>query len=292
MRNREMVMRKVRFVALGLLAVGSISQAAAHAPLASASAASSDGRLAIVPGARPALVAASIPRSTSYNWAGYVQRGPAHTFTLVKDTWKVPTLTKVTAAETAESDWVGIDGATDETLIQDGTLAATVGGKAQYFAWTEILPAAEVPLTLAIKPGDSVTALVQETSLNEWVMTVKDNTTGKSGSRKVSYTTPGESAEAIHERPCDKAPCNVASDYLTMATTTNIGFDSGYLSITAAGKTPVFTPLLVTAPGGLNEIVMSNSLTSKSLATPSLPDSDHDGFVVADSSTAPKAPTP
>jgi Peptidase A4 family len=283
-------MRKTRFAVLCLFGVGSVFLALAHAPLTSTSATSSEARLAIVPGARPALVADGIGRSTSFNWAGYVQLGPAHTFTLVKDTWKVPKLTKVSAATTAESDWVGIDGATDNTLVQDGTLVATIGGKAQYLAWTEILPAAEVPLVLVIKPGDSVTALVQEKALNKWVMTVKDNTTGKSGSRTVSYATPGESVEAIHERPCDKSPCNVASDFVTLAATTNVTFDPGSLSTTAAGKTPVYTPLLVTAPGGLNDVIMSNSPTSKPLATPSAPDSDHDGFVVADSSTAPKPP--
>jgi hypothetical protein len=282
-------MRKARLVALGILAVGSVFLAVEHAPLASA--ASANGRIAIVPGAPPATVAGGIVHYTSFNWSGYFQTAPLHTFTVVKDTWQVPKVTKVPATTTAESDWVGIDGVTAHTLVQDGTMAETIGGKAMYFAWTEILPAAEVPLSLVINPGNSVTALVQETSLNKWVMTVKDNTTGKSGSRTVSYTTPGDSVEAIHERPCHTTPCNVPSDYATLAATTNVTFDPGSFSVTPVGKPPVYTSLLLTARSGtLNEVVMTNAPTSPALATPSAPDSDHDGFVVADSSTAPKPP--
>lgn len=249
------------------------------------------GKLVTVPGVSQGLFDGGIVHYTSFNWAGYFQTAPTDTFTAVKDTWKVPAITKLPSTVTAEADWVGIDGVSATTLVQDGTFAETSEGKPVYWAWTEILPAAEVKLSLVIHPGDSITALVQETADNTWLMKVTDNTTGKSGSRTVSYTTPGESVEVIHERPCHTFPCNSPSDYATLATTTNVTFDPGYLSSTAVGKTPGFDPFLVAiSKATLNETVMTNSPSSAALATPSAPSSNHEGFVVADSSKAPLPP--
>ena len=201
-------------------------------------------------------------------------------------------MTKVPATTTAESDWVGIDGASNTTLVQDGTLAETLGGKPHYDAWTEILPAASVPLTLVVRPDDTITALVQETSTNRWLMKVMDNTTGKSGQRSVSYTTARADVEAIHERPCHTSPCNKAADYATLASTSNVTFDPGYFSTTAPGKKPVFEHFLVSArKATLYEFVMANSKSSPALATPSAPNSEHDGFTVADSRVAPPPPS-
>jgi hypothetical protein len=142
-----------------------------------------------------------------------------------------------------------------------------------------------------IKPGDSITALVQEIATNTWLMKVTDNTTKQSGQRTVSYKASESSVEAIHERPCHTAPCNAAQDYAPLASTSKVIFDPGSFSSTAPGGTPVFNPLLVPASGAtLNEVVMTNSPTSPALATPSAPDSDRDGFAVADGKAIPPAP--
>lgn len=52
----------------------------------------------------------------------------------------------VEASETSavSSTWIGIDGATNTSLIQTGTQQNTSGGSTSYFAWYEILPSAEV----------------------------------------------------------------------------------------------------------------------------------------------------
>jgi len=113
--------------------------------------------------------------SYSANWAGYAQSAVKGTFTSVTDTWDVPTVTTERGSQYS-SDWVGIDGFTDRQLVQAGTNADNVNGVAEYSAWTEILPAASVPLPMTIAPGDSITTVVKEIAANTWLMQVTDNT--------------------------------------------------------------------------------------------------------------------
>lgn len=80
----------------------------------------------------------------STNWAGYAQSAPGNTFTAVEDTWIVPTVTPTHKAEYS-SDWVGVGGFGDSTLVQAGTEQDSIHHTAFYQAWTEILPASESP---------------------------------------------------------------------------------------------------------------------------------------------------
>ncbi|HXW34680.1 MAG TPA: G1 family glutamic endopeptidase [Acidimicrobiales bacterium] len=253
-------------------------------------AANTNGAFIPAPGqtARPSIIRGT-NRTTSLNWAGYVETGPADTFTAVTDTWNVPTVT-VGGGKQYSSDWVGIGGYTDQELVQAGTEADNLKGTASYKAWTEILPAAEDPLALVVSPGDSITVEVAEKAANEWLMQVTDNTTQQSQQRTVSYVSSGASVEAIHERPCLDT-CSSSKDLTNLATTTNVTFDPGSYSTSVVGTTAAFTPLLVPAPAAsvtLNELVMVKG--KKVLATPSAPDAADDGFTVADGKTAPPPP--
>jgi len=242
------------------------------------------GRMLRIPGASARTVR-EITKLDASNWSGYAQSTKTHgTFTAVKDYWTVPTVT-TKAGDQYSSDWVGIGGFSDDTLVQDGTEADNFNGTVQYDAWTEILPASEVGIPgLVISPGNSMEGLVEETKPGTWKMTVFDLTTGKSGGRTVSYSSPGLSVEAIHERP------EIGSGLANLATTTNVTFDPGSLS-TAAPGTPAWKPLLKVAAGAtLNEIFMINNAGSAVIASPSAPDSDSDGFTVADGSKAPPPP--
>jgi hypothetical protein len=242
------------------------------------------GRLLRAPGASARTIR-GITKLGSLNWSGYAQSTKTDgTFTSVKDYWTVPTVT-TKAGDQYSSDWVGIGGFSDSTLVQDGTEADNIGGTVKYDAWTEILPASEVVIPgLVINPGDSMEGLVQETKAGTWKMTVFDLTTKKSGGRTVKYNSPGLSVEAIHERP------EVGGGLATLATTTNVTFDPGSLS-TAAPGTPVWKPLLTVVTGAtLNEIFMLNNAGTATIASPSAPDSDHDGFTVADGATSPPPP--
>ncbi len=185
-----------------------------------------------------------------------------------------------------ERTWVGIGGFDTDDLVQAGTEADNIGGSAQYDAWTEILPAAEVVIPdLTIHPGDKIKTTVKETSPGVWKMKVKDVTTGQSGGKTVDYSSSGESVEAIHERP------EVGSGLATLADTSNVTFDPGKYSDSGAGS-PVWNPLLVTAVGStVYQIWMVNNADTAYIAVPSNPDSDSDGFTVQYGSTQPPPPS-
>ena len=109
---------------------------------------------------------AGVTTGYSLNWSGYAQNVSTSTgpYTAVKSTWKVPTVSEPKTGDQYSSDWVGVDGFSNSTLVQCGTEADNIGGTPVYDAWTEILPASEVVISgLAIHPGDKVQALVEET---------------------------------------------------------------------------------------------------------------------------------
>ena len=243
------------------------------------------GRMLRAPGASTRTVRGTT-KLDSTNWSGYAQSTSKNgTFTAAKDFWTVPTVNTSKSGNQYSSDWIGIGGFNDATLVQDGTEADNIGGTAHYDAWTEIIPASEVVITgLTIKPGNKMEGLVEETAAGTWKMTVFDLTTGKSGGRTVKYTTAGETVEAIHERP------EVGGTLATLATTGNVTFNPGSLS-TAAPGTQTWKPLLKVVSGAtLNEIFMVNNNDTAVIASPSGPDSDSDGFTVADGSKSPPPP--
>jgi Peptidase A4 family len=225
-------------------------------------------------------------KSFALNWSGYAQstthRG---TFNAVRSFWRVPTVSTSSSGDQYSSDWVGIGGFSDNTLVQAGTEADNIGGTAKYDAWTEIIPAPAVVISgLVIKPGDKMEAVVKQTASGTWKMTVFDLTTGKSGGRTVKYKSSGKSAEAIHERP------EVGGRLAPLAKTSNVTIDPGSFS-TAAPGTLSWKPLLKTISGTtLNEIFMVNNSGTAVIASPSAADSDSDGFTVADGSTSPSPP--
>src|SRR5258708_11833524 len=108
----------------------------------------------------------------SNNWSGYGINGGG-AYTVVEGTWIVPSVSYQSYATSpdveASSTWIGIGGQDgDETLVQIGTMqAAAPNGDTEYFAWYEVLPATEVPISrkqYPIKPGDTITATIQCTA--------------------------------------------------------------------------------------------------------------------------------
>ena len=144
-------------------------------------------------------------KQQSLNWSGYIRAGStAGPFTSVSGSWTVPTVDP--AQDGYSSTWVGIDGATsgDQYLIQTGTEADVVNGRAGYQAWWEVItPADEAPETvftgLTVHPGDSISASVSQAASGRWTMRLRDNTTGHSASHTVAFAGPGTSAEWIQE---------------------------------------------------------------------------------------------
>lgn len=238
------------------------------------------------PGAvTPSIAGATASYST--NWSGYAQAVSTSTgpYKAVVSTWKVPTVTEPKTGDQYSSDWVGVDGFSNSTLVQCGTEADNVGGKPVYRAWTEILPANEVVISgLTIHPGDKIMAYVKEVSANRWKMNVTDETTGVSGGRTVSYTTPMTSAEVVHERP------TVGGSLANLAKTSNVTQDPAFYS-TTINTTPT-VPLMKAASGAtVYQMFMVNNADTAIIASPSKPDSDSDGFTVADGATSPPPPS-
>jgi Peptidase A4 family len=206
----------------------------------------------------------------SSNWSGYAKTG---TFTSVTAAWVVPSVAKSKKA-TYGSQWVGIDGFNNSSLIQTGTETDYYNGSAHYAAWWEILPAAETVIpSITVHPGDQMKASITKGSGSSWTMTIKDVTTGVSFTTVKTYIGPGTSAEWIEEAPSVGGHVATLAHYSCPDT-----FDPG----SANGKNPSLTA----ADGG----VMVQHGTQ--VSTPSVPDSDTDGFNMAYGSTAPVAPVP
>jgi hypothetical protein len=138
----------------------------------------------------------------SSNWSGYIKPGTG--LTKAGATWRVPSLKA--SYNGYSSTWVGIDGASsnDGYLIQTGTEADVVNGRASYAAWWEVITPSDVaPETrftgLTVHPGDSISASVTKLASGKWTMRLKDNTTRHSASHTAAFAGPGLSAEWIQE---------------------------------------------------------------------------------------------
>jgi hypothetical protein len=204
----------------------------------------------------------------STNWSGVAVTGGA--YTRATGSWVVPTV-KVTKGNRYAADWVGIGGYSSLDLIQAGTSEEIVSGHANYYAWTEILPAPESKISLAVHPGDSMTVDVAEASVGSWTITVSNQTTAQAFTTNLSYASTNSSAEWVHEAP------TVGGAQARLASTGKATFDHG----TVNGST-------VIGSAGTNHEI---ELVGGTRATPSGLDSDRDGFAVADGSRAPPPPS-
>jgi hypothetical protein len=141
--------------------------------------------------------ASSLEQST--NWSGYIERGGP--FTSVSGTFNVPTVD--TTAGTDNSQWVGIDGDSNSDLIQAGVAesVSSFSGRVQIYAWWEILPAPETPISMPIAAGDSVSVSIGQVEAGTWTIKISDLTSGRSFSKTVAYSGATTSAEWILEAP-------------------------------------------------------------------------------------------
>jgi peptidase A4-like protein len=223
---------------------------------------------------RPRIKAARSTTSAagwaSSNWSGYaVTGGP---YTKITGAWTVPSVSPTKKA-TYSSNWIGIDGFNDNSLIQTGTEQDYYNGRAHYNAWWEILPAAETPISsIAVRAGDDMTASITQGSGSTWTITISDVSSGQSFTTNQTYTGALSSAEWIEEAPTVGGRIAPLANYSSPQT-----FDPG----TVNGGNPG----LVVADGG--DMVQQRQVVS----TPSNPDTDTDGFNVARSSTQPAPPT-
>ena len=203
----------------------------------------------------------------SSNWAGYaVERGP---YRSVSGQWTVPRVVP-TSRPTFSALWVGIDGVANTSLIQAGTEQDFYRGVAHYSAWWEVLPAPAVTIrSLAVRPGDRMTARIARVGTDRWRITISD-ARGGSYTTVRAYAGPGTSAEWIEEAPV------VGWRTAALAIHGSTAFDNATVNGTG--------PRLIAADGGA---MISGDLL---VDVPSWPDRDGNGFALSQQGTAPAPP--
>jgi hypothetical protein len=205
----------------------------------------------------------------SSNWSGYAITGSG--FKSATGQWTV-TAAAPSRKATYSSEWVGIDGYNNSNLIQTGTESDYYNGSAHYYAWWEILPASETVIpSIAVHPGDVMSASITQGTGSSWTIKITDTRTGASFTTTQTYTGPQTSAEWIEEAP------TVGGRVATLA---NYG-----LATLDPGTVNGANPLLTAGEGG---VMVQKGIQ---VSTPSNPDADTDGFNAAYGSVAPAPPS-
>ena len=188
------------------------------------------------PSGQPVAEAAPV-REVSSNWSGYAATGG--TFTSVTGTWTVPQPSGTSAG--ADATWVGIGGVNTRDLIQAGTQSmASGGGSVRYEAWIEMLPDSSQSVPLTVRPGDSVTVTITEQTAGSWLITIKNNTTTRSYSTTVSYSSSRSSAEWIEEAPSSGRSVVPLDDFGVVTFTNGSAVKNGQtVTISGAGATAI-----------------------------------------------------
>jgi hypothetical protein len=249
---------------LGALSNGSGSARAVHrSPRATAQAraALTDGNYA--PGVRALRHPVARPNAVTdafyYNWSGYAATGGTGAFSKVSGSWMVSRLTSCTGEHTTVSEWVGVDGFSNPTVEQAGTLSECFLGKPSYIDWYEMYPTQPVvTFEHNVSPGDKINASVTRRGAT-YTLVVIDTT-----HRRDSFTTTArcttcqnDSAEWINER-------NIfaLNGYSPLS-------DYGTWKLTNGAATKRARPLSIGALPGVNNITMIDATGTYNLSTAS-----------------------
>ena len=200
--------------------------------------------------------------SSSSNWSGYAASGG--TFTSVTATWTVPTVSATSPG--ADATWVGIGGLESQDLIQAGTQAMVDGTGVAYTAWIEMLPQSSRDVPLSVTAGDSVTVAITQQSGNDWLIAMKNNSTGGTYNVTVQYSSSKSSAEWVQEAP------SVGRGLVSLDQFGTVQFRAA--SAVRDGKTMTLSGL------GAKAITMING-QGQTIAQPSTIGSDGSSFTVA-----------
>jgi hypothetical protein len=222
--------------------------------------------------------------STSTNWSGYADSAGAGAVTAVIGSWTVPTVTGSGTSDSAA--WVGIDGFDSPTVEQTGTAMDLVNGHAEYSAWYELFPNAEVTIpSLTVHPGDTINAsVIYNASANDFVLSITDASDGNSFTTTQSApNAQRSSAEWIMEAPSSNA------GVLPLANFGSIAFTNAQATINGVSGPINAARQNVT----VNQINMVNGNTGAVEATTSSLSASGSGFTVTfGAATPPPAPTP
>ena len=235
----------------------------------------------------------------SSNWAGYVVGGSDSNtqFSNVSGSWVQPT-SKCSSGQDYAAFWVGIGGDDGQSsslgqsslgdggstsLEQIGTQGDCTGNGTEYYAWYELVPAAPVQLSLAIHPGDHISASVGVNGSNI-AFSLTDKTTGQSFTKTIQASNPDtSSAEWVAEAPsqCDgSGNCTPLplSDFGTVDFTNATATANGH---TGTISDPNWTAQPIALGSGGTYDVGYGSSQNTAGATPSSLSSDGSSFSVA-----------
>lgn len=137
---------------------------------------------------------------TTDNWSGYVSSYAPGGISAVTGTFSVAHARRSPAGSTL-SQWVGVDGWDNTTLLQAGVDVISEGrGVALAEPWWEIVPGPQHLATgVMARPGDTVTVELSETAPGTWSITLTDDTRREAFSTLQAYLGPSTSAEWIVE---------------------------------------------------------------------------------------------
>ncbi len=226
----------------------------------------------------------------SLNWAGWVGSSTTAVASSVQGSWTVQAANPSSTA-TYSSQWIGIGGFSDSTLVQTGTESDYYNGAAHYTAWYELLPAAETPISgFTVSPGDVISAsVVAGTAPNTWVITLTDTSTKpqEAFTITVTYKSSKLSTEWIDERP-EICSYTCALTSLSKFGTAPYGYDNTRVSGTNYANMGSGSVTISALPG-LTSVTMVNQSrrgTITLLAQPSALTSDGTSFSVVEPSTS------
>ena len=229
------------------------------------------------PAASAALrISATTTSLHSTNWSGWADNHTAgDTYTAASGHWVEPSITCIRSTDTELAVfWVGIDGLTDGSVEQDGTIAACLNGAPAYFSWWEMYPTNAIQIVAAVNPGDKITSKVTFKG-GKYHLAVTDATTPSGSFTRTEkcgsgVTCANTSAEWIAERPSGASGLFVLPHFTTWHVTaaTATGAAAGVISsfpndeitmVNGANK-------VLAKPGALNSAGNSFKVTWKASA--------------------------
>src|SRR5215472_12725190 len=151
---------------------------------------------------------------TSTNWSGYADIAcPTCSLRYVSADFTLPHLNAAKSPDNSwASHWVGLDGATNNTVEQVGIDTYVSGGVDYYYAWYEMFPAATQTYALAASPGDNIQVSVYTVN-RTYYLSLNDTTLGAGFTATATvpsgYTGQNKSAEVITEAPAEVSGSSV-----------------------------------------------------------------------------------
>jgi len=142
----------------------------------------------------------------SQNWGGYVAQRRGVKFRYVRAAFFVPYVDCASSPSSFSGHWVGLDGAGNGTVEQDGILAACQGTRPVYSAWYEMFPLAAVYSNVAVRAGNSIVASAYyDSGAGKFTLSLTNTTNGEHFTHTVACPSGSpcqrSSAEVISEAP-------------------------------------------------------------------------------------------